>query len=783
MASETEPKQQQQQQQQLRLYLHSEIATSHTSHGISHEDYDQYASYCTRRLHRLRHTKQVKKDLLHVRLYKSSLSTKAAVVVVEGGSKAKHAYRAIDLTNLPSEQLASHVNYFLEPLYCAERCWSSSLALKAEMNTVIGDTTTNKDNNKNNKNSTSALGPIINPRRDWSLGKFRAQSMKRLKKAVKYATLVETLALSTKAPPCTNESAEAVVAAAMADEDDDDTMKQDEKIAAAIVQPPVDEHTQMEARAYASFMRGNLALETNQWQTACTEYQMALQLCEALAQGLDTTTTTAGGHSSSDDNNDDDDDDVDVQQLELLDFFTSRAKNVIAPLLKYCHYELQVSFILLFLFVFVPSWWNISNIYTWHHLIKYCTQQQQQQQQQQEKGLSPTEKISFLQSSSSISDGDPLQSKLHSLKNETLQTQATSGSSMSQITFRENVIPVETKELRMALLKIQDLKSDWEEEEEEKKKNSNDNTATTASSNDAKFMELLSGYDDAVSLVNKELKQLATLKSGPAVNAKKFQLVNLVGYSKYQKLKLVMGRNEELTNGIIQKSKDDDDEGMTLKHLEEVAHLYDALLQDARAVASLPGGGSPDDFDGESSSSPVVEDEFYLEANANVLRLRSLRCYYLARMHASPLVHKYSEAIALLDQAERLANEALEEIGACDQMENGDALLEGLEKVAAEMRGEKCRVLAMSYLSKSSTVGSGKCLLQRLHDYNIPSSPKLIAHVPPKLEPMACKPSFFDVALNYVCEYPVDELDRVMEEYNGAGTASSSGLFSWFRRG
>lgn len=366
---------------------------------------------------------------------------------------------------------------------------------------------------------------------------------------------------------------------------------------------------------------------------------------------------------------------------------------------------------------------------------------------------------------------------------------------MSQITFRDTVVPVETKDLRMALLKIQDLKNEWEEEERGRRKQQN-NTNNTGSNNstddnggdgDAKFMELLSGYDDAVSLVNKELKQLAALKSGPAVNAKKFQLVNLLGYSKYQKLKLVMGRNEELTNGIIQKSREgDDDEGMTLKHLEEVAHLYDALLQDARAVASLPGGGSPDDFDGEtitsSSSSAVVEDEFYLEANANVLRLRSLRCYYLARMHASPLVHKYSEAVALLDQAERLANEALEEIGACDQMENGDALLESLEKVAAEMRGEKCRVLALSYLSKSSSTGSGKCLLQRLHDYNIPSSPKSIAHVPPKLEPMACKPSFFDVALNYVSEYPVDELERAMEEYNGA-EAASSGILGWFRRG
>ncbi|KAL7450633.1 hypothetical protein ACHAWC_002527, partial [Mediolabrus comicus] len=393
MASNTE----EQQQQQLRIYLHSEISTAHSQHGISpHEDYTQYSSYCSRRLQRLRHTKLVRRELLHVRLYKSSLSTKAAVVGGGGGggsSKAKNAYRAIDLTNLPSTQLSSHINYFLEPLYCAERCWSQSMALKVEM----------MNNNSNNNNATSdgaKLGGNASPRNNWSNGKFRAQMMKKLKKAVGYANLLETLVMSTKK---------------ISSDNDEEEKEEGVKEGNDVVQPPVDEHTQMEARAYASFMRGNLALEMNQWQTACTEYQMALTLCEAL-----------GSTGSKNDDGPTDVAVVDVQQLELFDFFTTRAKNVIAPLLKYCHYELQ------------------------------------------EKGLSPTEKISFLQSSSStISDhaSDPLLAKLHSLKNETLQNEVTSGSSMSQIIFRENVIQVETRELRMAFLKIQDLKSDWEGEE------------------------------------------------------------------------------------------------------------------------------------------------------------------------------------------------------------------------------------------------------------------------------------------------------------------------------
>jgi len=634
-------------------------------------------------------------------MYKSALSTKVEEPGKEGAAvgsnKARHAYRAIDMNNLPSEVLAGHVSYFWEPLYCAERCWAASMAIKAESNGA-----------GSGGGGGGALGGGNDPKRDWSPGKIRAHSIKRLRKAAKFATMLETLTMSTKKAPSA----------------DNDNEEAEENATTNDASPPVDEHTQMEARAYASWMRGNLALEQNQWQTACNEYQMALTLCESLASDIH-------GRKSAED---EDGKKNAMQQLELFDFFTNRAMNVIAPLLRYCHYELQ------------------------------------------EKGMSPTEKISFLQSSSSVTDtpNDPLQSKLHSLKAQTLQTQATTGSSMSQIVFRENNIAVETKELRMALLKIQDLKGEWEENT--KGGNNNNNNA---SSSDAKFMALLSGYDDAISLTNQELKQLATLKSGPAVNAKKFQLVNILGFGKYQKLKLVMSRNEDLANGIIRRNKK---KGMTLKHFEEVAHLYDALLQDGRAVVSISGGGAPEDFDGNTSSSAAVEDEFLLEANANILRLRSLRCYYLAQMHASPLVHKYQEALALLDQAESLAQEASEEIGACDQMEGGDDLLENLENVLEEMRGEKCRVVAVSYLSKHTLSTSGKCLLERLHDYDVPSAGTPLTHVPPKLMPMACKPSFFDVALNYVSDYPAEELERVLEEHGDGKSAASTGFMGWFRR-
>lgn len=352
-----------------------------------------------------------------------------------------------------------------------------------------------------------------------------------------------------------------------------------------------------------------------------------------------------------------------------------------------------------------------------------------------------------------------------------LEIGTTSESMMSHFVFRENSITVETRELRMALLTIQDSKRDWVKE------TSNNGNSGCDEGNDSKFISLLSGYDDAISLANRELKQLSALKSGPAVNAKKFQLVNVVGYCKYQKLMIVMSRNEGMVNDIIIRGNDDKG-GMSLKHLEEVTHLYDALLQDARAVAMLTGGGAPEDYDGNASVA-AVEDEFLLEANANVLRLRSLRCYYLARMHASPLVRKYNEASTLLIQAESLAREACEEIGACDGMEGRDDLLANLENVLDGMRGDKCCLLAVSYLNANTL---SKCLLDRLYDYDIPSASAPLSHIPPKLEPMTCKPSFFDVALNYASSYPVEELKQALENHGGGVTSNSSkGLLGWFR--
>jgi hypothetical protein len=92
-------------------------------------------------------------------------------------------------------------------------------------------------------------------------------------------------------------------------------------------------------------MRGNLALERGRWREACDEYRTAMSLCESIASSA---ASSGSGEKVAvvvgvvDGEEEDDDDDDDLRRLELFDFFATRARNVIAPLLRYCHYELQV---------------------------------------------------------------------------------------------------------------------------------------------------------------------------------------------------------------------------------------------------------------------------------------------------------------------------------------------------------------------------------------------------------------------------------------------------------
>jgi len=473
---------------------------------------------------------------------------------------------------IPDESV-DHENFLLLVLVDAERAWSHSNELKALLHEQLP---------KNHQKSKSTAG------------KVRQHALRRLKRAKHLATNFLELC---------------------------------EKFA--------DEVTKEEARAYAAWMNGNLALENNNWKVACDEFQTAITLCMKLSQQ---------------ENN-----------LEISDLFAGRANSVLKPLLKYCQYE-----------------WKESG----------------------------GDSIGIMEGN----EGEEGARK----------------SAVSSLTYRDQTVEIESKDLKVLLLKAESLKSD------------------DPSGDDEAFLSLLSMYDDAQAIVTRDLQTYREMKSGPAVDAKRAELENLSGYIKLQKLQLSMARQERV---IAASDK---------KKIADSAHLYDALLQDARAICDLPG--------------PKEEDEFFLEASANVLRVRAFRLFYISQLYAS--LGKFPEALVLIQQSEHLANQANEEIAACDEMKQADAYMDALDNLLHEIKTIKLRFQLQSYLGASTLSTTGD-LFSKLDQFKPSSNIVEIAPIP-----APAKPAFFDIAWNYASLFPQQELTKYIDENKPKG---STGLMGWFR--
>jgi signal recognition particle subunit SRP68 len=436
-----------------------------------------------------------------------------------------------------------------------------------------------------------------------------------------------------------------------------------------------DERTILEAKAYGGWMRGNWGLEVGDWKVRNKWICIFLE-CWCVYMRLTVLLfqqSACEEYAAARSICLSLSQAVEDDSLELRDLFTSRADSVLQPLLRYCQYEYREA--------------------------GGTVMEEDSPQQEDSRQLSST------------------------------------GVGGGTIHFRGKNVPVENKNLRVLLLKLEGLLAE-------------------APKSDDKFMSVLSIYDDAITIVSGDLVNVQSMKAGPAVNAKKAEMEGLLGYAKHAKLKLLMRRNEDMVNDLRKESP---------SAYADIAHLYDALLQDARAVWSLPG--------------PDVEDEFILEANANVLRLRALRCYYAGQLYASS--NKPAEGLALLKQATLLRSRASEEIAACENMEHLDEYLDALELLRVDIAGATCRVKAQARLSRKGGSGgvsaSYRPLLLRLDEFD---GGRVLADVPPVPIPIPCKPTFFDMAWDYASAIPVDELQKHIDEH---GEQKSKGLLGWFR--
>jgi hypothetical protein len=110
---------QQQPQEMFRMGVHEWVETQQVAHGVRHDDYKQYHSYCTRRLSKLRHHPSVKKELVHSTKFQAASSGSSS-----NKGRPRHAFCSLseDIYNTTTSTIG-HANFLWVLLVSVECAW------------------------------------------------------------------------------------------------------------------------------------------------------------------------------------------------------------------------------------------------------------------------------------------------------------------------------------------------------------------------------------------------------------------------------------------------------------------------------------------------------------------------------------------------------------------------------------------------------------------------------------------------------------------------------------
>jgi hypothetical protein len=318
------------------------------------------------------------------------------------------------------------------------------------------------------------------------------------------------------------------------------------------------------------------------------------------------------------------------------------------------------------------------------------------------------------------------------------------------LTFRGRDISLENyKELAVVHLKLQDQ------------------LQGTKNFDETHFLQVLSDLDDALNWTTKEYSHFENMPPGPAVNAKRQELRSIQGYFSYQKHDIWRQQQEGRVKELTTASNVDD---------AAVVHVYDTLLQNAKAMADLPA---------DQHDHSVEDDPYWLQAVAHVVRIRACRCYYLARLYESSSFGTPAQVLALLRQAANLAKRAQEEVAAVDDTDNNEEAkehVETLKELESKIRAMTCRAQATRFLqsqSQSTSLQTDRPLWLRLEDFD---SGTVIADDPPLFIPIPAKPVFYDICWEHVAgDFPVHVIAEYLAEHAPNQKNRSTGFFGWLK--
>lgn len=340
------------------------------------------------------------------------------------------------------------------------------------------------------------------------------------------------------------------------------------------------------------------------------------------------------------------------------------------------------------------------------------------------------------------------------------QTKSQSSEALQTAEWRGRKVTVRPEKVRLFLLSIQEL----------------DKSIENAKSLDGKIElieNVLIDCKDAISAVKDEMKQdpkLRQSETGAPVSGIQF----LLAYLSYIRLIRTLERNIYLVDQARQNLESTEKPAGDGKKVrpQDLTRLFEIISQNVLELQQIAG----------------MEDDTVYQKEIEVLSLsfKAFRCYYIAETLVA--LKRWKEAVALYIRSTNYATEALK------SKPKQFKLTEELERLIKNIEGCKFSAHAYSVLEDDTTEESvlfgktqksTKPLFERLSQYKedqqLNTKNPNVFKLTSDMQPIPCKPLFFDLALNFV-EFPSldDQLDTPGGGKKAAGISGFvKGFLGW----
>ncbi|KAF0294445.1 Signal recognition particle subunit SRP68 [Amphibalanus amphitrite] len=452
-----------------------------------------------------------------------------------------------------------------------------------------------------------------------------------------------------------------------------------------------DARTKLEVQAYAADIRGTLAFELRRWNEAIEHYTQARTIYEKLASALNE---------------------------EEAAVYKTRAEELV-PSLRFCAYSVGDEVLCLCSDRFCA--YSVGDKAAGEDIMK----------------MRP-------------GHNDMLDTLI-------AETRARQAEALSEVTWRGRTVGVQHEKVRSFLLSVQEFESAVQQAEDKLDL----------------YETQLMDCKDAVNVVKEELRQDPAYKQyQPGGDAPVGPMHYLLTYLSFIRLNTTVQRNLIIIENTEarRKEKAKGVDGRRAR-IQDVIRLYEIILQNLQEIPQLAG------LEGDLEIRSSVQ--------AQISAYKGFRCFYVAETYAGH--EKWPEALALYSRVENYCQNSL-------QSELEPDLKSRVERLLTEVEGRKYAVHARSILAtedlvektqqlnvsdlkaqlSASALGAAvscssssssfdvveqirrpplvnKPLSDRLDEYvDAPEAADRICQMPPAMQPVPCKPLFFDLALNHL---------------------------------